>query len=43
MKKYEAPVVELEIFAVGNVMEGYGEGGEVGGDVELGEWDTPIG
>lgn len=41
MKKYEAPVVELEIFAVANVMDGY-TGGEGGGDVELGEWDTPI-
>ena len=34
MKKYEAPVVEVEIFNVGNVMEGYGE---------LDTWDTPIG
>ena len=38
MKKYEAPVVELEIFALADVMTGYGDG-----DVEVDEWDTPIG
>lgn len=31
MKKYEAPVVEVEIFAVGDVMVTYGT------------WDLPMG
>ena len=33
MKKYEAPVAELELFAVENIMDDYG----------LGENDIPMG
>lgn len=41
MKKYEAPIVELEIFTVGDVMTSYdGEGS--GSDDNLGENDTDI-
>lgn len=38
MMKYEAPVVEMEIFAVENVMDAY----VTEDDGELGENDLPI-
>ena len=37
MKKYEAPVVEVEIFEVGNVMETYTT------SATAGRFTTPIG
>lgn len=46
MKKYEAPIAELEIFAVENVMTTYGESGGDDdidwSDISYGTNDTPI-
>lgn len=34
MKKYEAPIAELEIFAVENIMDDYNAGGDDSGLVQ---------